>query len=405
VSAASSSVRVAGFLSRRAITRGNRGITVLTVLMMAVIYAELLFVPSLIQGATNRIESELQQYITSSVTISPSGSDQTIPDPQAILASARADPKVASATATMLAGSQISHANHTSSWPVVAIDPASYSTTFATPKTMIAGSFLSPSASDDIVLGLGIAGDDDTTASTYNASLQTVHVGDKVTVTLLGGATHVFTVSGIYSTYLSQANSRAFISRATADSLLPALSGKESAIYVKTRAVGQEQAVIDRLRAVHPDVEYQSWQSLSAMIKDVTGSFNTIKAILNAVSLVVAAIAVFIVTYVDLANKRRTIGIERAIGISGPAITLTYLLKAVVFALVGIALGLGLFYGLAIPAVNHHPFEFPIGPVTLSVTGAEIRRDALILVIVAIIGALIPAWRTVRTKLLDAIWG
>ena len=317
----------------------------------------------------------------------------------------RAIPQVASATATMLAGNQISHANRTSSWPVVAIDPSSYSTTFATPQTMVAGSFLTPAATDDIVLGLGIAGNDDVTASTYNASLQTVRVGDKVTVTLLGGETHVFTVSGIYATDLSQANSRAFISRATADSLVPALAGKESAIYIRTKKVGQEQAVVDQLRAAHPDVEYQSWESLSAMVKDVTGSFNTIKAILNAVSLVVAAIAVFIVTYVDLVNKRRTIGIERAIGISGPAITMAYLLKAVVFAVAGVVLGLGLFYGLAIPAVNHHPFSFPIGPVTLSVTGAEIRRDALILVVVAVIGALLPTWRTVRTKLIDAIWG
>jgi len=386
-------------------TRGNRGITALTVVLMAVIFAELLFVPSLIQGATIRIESELQQFITSSITISSTGSNVTIPDPQGVLSSARRDPMVASATATMLAGNQISHANRTNSWPVVAIDPASYSTTFATPQSMIAGSFLTSAATDDIVLGLGIAGNDDTASSTYIASLQTVHVGDMVTVTLLGGQTHVFMVSGIYATDLSQANSRAFISRATADKLLPALTGKASAIYVKTKNVGQEQSVIHRLERSYPDLEYQSWQSLSAMVKDVTGSFNTIKAILNAVSLVVAAIAVFIVTYVDLVNKRRTIGIERAIGISSSAITMAYLLKAVVFAAVGIALGLGLFYGVVIPLVRHHPFTFPIGPVTLSATGAEIRRDALILVVVAVFGALLPTWRTVRARLLDAIWG
>jgi len=114
---------------------------------------------------------------------------------------------------------------------------------------------------------------------------------------------------------------------------------------------------------------------------------------------------VFIVTYVDLINKRRTIGIERAIGISGPSITLSYMLKAAVFAVFGVALGIGLFYGVALPAVRHHPFEFPIGPVYLSVTSGEIRSDALILVVVAVVGAALPAWRATRTRLLDAIWG
>jgi putative ABC transport system permease protein len=403
--AATSTLRVAGFLGSRAITRGNRGITVLTVLMMAVIYAELLFVPSLIQGATDRIQYELRAYVTSSITISPSGSDLTIPDPQSLLVSARRDPQVASATSTVLAGSQISHANRINSWPVLAIDPGSYARTFATSQTLIAGSFLRPGDSDQIVLGLGIAGDDKTQAATYEASLQTVHVGDRVTVTLLGGRLQSFTVKGIYETGLSQANSRAFISTATATSLVPALAGRASNVYVKTKQVGQEQAVINRLQQARPDVQYQSWQALGAMIKDVTGSFNVIKSILNAVSLVVAAIVVLIVTYVDLINKRRTIGIERAIGISGPAITLSYMLKAAVFAVLGVVLGVGLFYGMAVPFVNHHPFEFPIGPVTLSVTAGEIRRDALILVVVALAGALLPAWRATRTRLLDAIWG
>jgi len=57
---------------------------------------------------------------------------------------------------------------------------------------------------------------------------------------------------------------------------------------------------------------------------------------------------VFIVTYVDLVNKRRTIGIERAIGISGRAITLNYLLKAVVFTFFGVLFGAALFFGGAI---------------------------------------------------------
>jgi len=403
--AGTSTLRVAGFLGTRAITRGNRGIIALTVLMMAVIYAELLFVPSLIQGATDRIELELRAYATANITISPSGSDLTIPNPQSLLKTARENPDVSSATATVLAGSQVSHANRINSWPVLAVDPVSYSRTFATPQTLIAGSFLAPGATDEIVLGLGIAGNDMTQAATYDASLQTVHVGDRVTVTLLGGLTHVFTVKGIYETGLSQANNRAFISTATATSLVPPLGDKVSSIYVKTKKVGQEQAVIDELRRGRPDVEYQSWQTLGAMIKDVTGSFNIIKSILNAVSLVVAAIVVFIVTYVDLVNKRRTIGIERAIGISGPAITLSYMLKAAVFAVLGVALGIGLFYGVVVPVVRHHPFEFPIGPVTLSVTSTEIRRDAVILVAVAVVGALLPAWRATRTRLLDAIWG
>lgn len=402
--AARSSLRVAVFLSRRAITRGNRGIIVLTVAMMAVVYAELMFVPSLIQGATNQIQLELRNYVTASITITPAGSNPTIPDAAALVARVRATQDVAAATATSLAGSQISYGSRTNSWPVLAIDPTSYARTFMTPRSMIEGTFLDSGANDEIVLGIGIAGAEMTHDSMYGSSLQTVHAGDHVTVTLAGGRTHMFMVKGIYDTDLAAANVTAFITSATANQLAPQLSGRISAIYVKTKQIGDEKATIGRLHREDRHVTYQSWETLSSSVKDITGSFDTIKSILNAVSLFVAAIAVFIVTYVDLANKRRTIGIERAIGISGPAITVSYLLKAAVFAVFGILFGAGIFFGGAIPLVRHHPFRFPIGPVTLSISSTELRRDALILLVVAMVSALVPAWRAVRTRLLDAVW-
>jgi putative ABC transport system permease protein len=403
--AAFSSLRVAAFLGRRAITRGNRGIIVLTVALMAVIYAELLFVPSLIQGATERIQLELRDNVTANIMITPIGTDLTVPDPDDLLARARATPGVIAATSTVLVGSQISYHSRINSWPVLAVDPKSYAHTFTTPRSMIEGTFLGPGATNEIVLGVGIAGAGRTQESSYGSSLQTVNVGDKVTVTLRGGNNHVFTVKGIYETDLDQANTTAFISTAAATNLIPPVAGESSSIYVRTRQIGGEEGIIDQLRHQRPKVRYQSWQALASSLADVTGSFASIKSILNAVSLFVAAISVFIVTYVDLVNKRRTMGVERAIGISGPAITASYGLKAVVFAVLGVAFGAGLFFGGAMPLVDRYPFQFPIGPVTLSVTRQELQRDAIILIVVAVVGALVPAWRAVRVHLLKAIWG
>ena len=232
-----------------------------------------------------------------------------------------------------------------------------------------------------------------------------MHVGDVVAVTMVNGRVRHLRVCGIYDTNFSDGNVTAYISSATATSLVPQLRGRVAAIYVKTSVLGDEHTVIGRLERIDSSVQYRPWQSFESSVKDLTGSFDKIKSILNGVSLVVAAIAVFIVTYIDLVNRRRTIGIERAIGISGPAITIGYVLKAVVFAVLGVAFGGAFFYGVAMPFIRHHPFMFTIGPVTLSPPSGELRNDALILVGVAIVGALVPTLRTVRTRLLDAIWG
>ena len=401
--ARASSIRVGGFLSRRSITRSNRAVTMLTVAMMAVIYAELLFVPSLIQGATDRIFNELRGTLTANVTVSPTGSQLTIAAPNRLLATIRHQPGVVGATGTILVGSQVSFQNKVKAFPVLAIDPTSYAKTFTTPSSMIAGSFIGPAASNQIVLGIGIAGDGRAQSPTYGASLQNVHVGDRVSVTLTSGVTHDFVVRGIYDTTFAEGNTTAFISSATAARLVPRLTGQVSSIYVKTDHVGGERALIDRLTTFDHAVRYRAWQTYEANVRDLTGSFDQIKSILNGVSLAVAAIAVFIVTYIDLVNRRRTIGIERAIGISGPAITISYVIKAIVFGALGVIGGAAIFFGVAIPWVRHHPFMFSIGPVTLSPTSGELRNDAVILIVVASVGALIPAWRTVHTRLLDAI--
>jgi putative ABC transport system permease protein len=67
-------------------------------------------------------------------------------------------------------------------------------------------------------------------------------------------------------------------------------------------------------------------------VQDQVATFRLISNILKAVSLLMAAITVFIVTYIDVVNRRRHIGIQRAIGIPAAPILAGYALKAGVYA-------------------------------------------------------------------------
>jgi putative ABC transport system permease protein len=126
---------------------------------------------------------------------------------------------------------------------------------------------------------------------------------------------------------------------------------------------------------------------------------------MRVMSLVVAAITVIIITYVDLANRRRQIGIERAIGIRSASIVGSYVIRSVVTALAGTVIGYLLFRFELVPVVAAHPFQFPSGPVTLMIVPEVTRSNVVILIAVAAIAALIPAVRAVRMRILDAIWG
>jgi len=162
--------------------------------------------------------------------------------------------------------------------------------------------------------------------------------------------------------------------------------------------------VVSQLKPLKSGVQFETSATLSSAVQDQIATFNLISNILKVVSLLVAAITVFIVTYVDLVNKRRQIGIERAIGIRSAAIVTSYVVKASCYAIIGIGAGLACFNYVIVPLVRHRPFQFPNGPVALVSTWQQIRQNLIILIIVALVSAAIPAIRSVRIKILDAIW-
>ncbi len=396
-------IRTAAFLAVRALVRGPLGVLVMTIAMMSLVYVQLLFIPSLIQGAIDQIESQLIDTTTSSVQVSPGPDEKVIADSSAVVASARDVPDVEAATAALRVGSEVSSGTISGTWPVVAIEPDSYGEVFTTPSNLIDGDWLADGDRDGIVLGIGIAGAGDTSRSTYRSSLRSVQVGDDVDVTLMDGTQATFTVRGIYRNNFEPSDSSAFITRDAAAALLPNTDDIATSISIRT-VRGAEHTVVERLQEQHDNLGFETWLDLRVVIDNQTKSFDLIKQILRVVSLLVAAVTVTIVTYVDLVGKRRTIGIERAIGIRSNAIVWSYVLKAVAYALAGTTVGITLYLGAVVPLIDRYPFSFPNGDVTLSVSRSQLRSDAAILIVVAVASALLPALRTVRVRILDAIW-
>lgn len=397
--------KVAWFLSLRSLVRGNFGVTILTIIMLSIIYVNMLFIPSIIQGFIKKTSAQLTETLTSNIAVTSSTPGFDIGNRDSLLTEIRSNEKVQSATGTFRAGVQISKGDISNVWTVDAVDPASYKQVFTSPNHIYEGKYLDESDTDSIFLGIQIAGVDDKLLPNYATSLKTVHVGDIVTVSLITGQKHDFFVKGIFQNIFLFSDQKAYITHKAAEKLIPPSSGHATTIYVKTKSGVDEDKLGKDLVKNQSGIKYQTSEVMSAGINEQVSAFNIVLDIMKGFSLIVAAITVFIVTYVELINKRKQIGIERAIGIKPVAIVLVYLIKSLVFALVGIAIGAVIFNFIAIPWVAAHPFSFPYGPVKLFVESGEMEYDAIVLISVSLISALVPAIQSVRIKILDAIWG
>jgi putative ABC transport system permease protein len=121
-------------------------------------------------------------------------------------------------------------------------------------------------------------------------------------------------------------------------------------------------------------------------------------------SIIIAIIIMFVVVYINTVNKRKQIGILKAIGIDQKIIVNSYVIQVIFFALCGIALGTILIYALVV-YLTINPMEFPDGDVSPVLNIASMVQAAVTLFIASLIAGYIPAWNTAKQEILAAVRG
>jgi putative ABC transport system permease protein len=398
------SLKVATFLTIKSIARGNVRVLALTIVMLILVYLNLVFTPALLDGAVETINNKTINTMSGDIIVQPAGEVPAIGNVSELVSQIGSLDGVSGACARNSLGADISYEGERVTTVVYAINPDQDSKVFQISQHIIEGSYLSPDDTDQIVLGLQIAGSDRKNLELYSSSLKSVHVGDRVTVSYVGGVEKQYTVKGIFYTELVQSDQRTYITEKEFDSMNPLMKDKASSVYVKTKDNVKLESVIEEINGVRPGLKFQTWEDVEGFLRSMTDSFKQIIVILRATAFIVAAITIFIVTYVDLVNKRRQIGIQRAIGITGASIMLSYIFRAIVYAIVGILAAALIFKYAVVPVEAHYPFHFPFGDVFLPVNIRYLITSAAILCGVAAVSACIPAFRMIRTKIIDAIW-
>jgi putative ABC transport system permease protein len=399
------SLKVAAFLALKSIVRGNIGVIVLTVFMLVLVTMNLLFVPGLISGATLSMNTILIRTYSGDIIIEPSGDDKVLNHVNDLLSQIESIDGVVAASARNDVNAYFTYEDRRIGRVVTGIDPVRDKEVFDIAGSLIEGKYLEPRDRDEILLGIQLAGADQEDIELYSSSLRHVHAGDKVKVAYSTGLEKQYTVKGIFDTSFIQTDSQAFITDLEFESVMPNMNDKATSIRIKLEEGADSDTVIERIASLRSGLGFQTWQQTAGLVQSMTESFTLINQILNVVNYLIAGITVFIVTYVDVINRRRQIGIQRAIGIKSQSITVSYLIRALFYAIVGLIIGILAFKYVIIPVEARHPFEFPFGPAYLLTRPSYTARMAFILLVVSLAAAFIPVWRVMRIKILDAIWG
>jgi putative ABC transport system permease protein len=260
---------------------------------------------------------------------------------------------------------------------------------------------MSPVLNYNLRHGSDTLGDTDILVSETEAGKRNWHAGDSVTLTSVDNKKFAVTVSGIYQD--TQLLGPVVVSPALYNQVMPVAFRTDLAVLVAAAPGADMAALRSGLeKATDPYVVVQvddHDQYKGAQGKQI----NTMLAILYgllALAVVIAVLGIVNTLALSVVERRREIGMLRAVGMQRPQVRRTVYLEsmliAVFGAVIGVVLGLGLGSGFlrTLRDLGISTITVPWGQILLMLVGSGV---------VGVLAALWPAVRAARTPPLAAI--
>ena len=403
-------LRVAFFLVFKAITRGNKYTLVLTILVTTLAFINIIFTSSIMNGAISKAYQQAQENYVSNIVILPVVDDKYVSQVQQLKTRINSLPGVVSSSSRYAQSALIRYDPdkdnldvREKAWNIKSINPAEEVKVTSLQNYMVSGRYLEEGDRDQLIMGKEISGGYG--ASFQISSLKGAKVGDEVTIAYGNGVQRDYKIKGIYNTYFPLADLSVFVTDKEMESVL-GVHNRASEVLIKTDGSVPERVYIDRLRMMGIEKEQINvWMDFIGYISGLTQTFDIIKGIVTTIGLMVAGITIFIVIFIATINRRRQIGILKAIGMKERIIVMSYIFQAAFYASLGIIAGEIIIHALLIPYFIQYPLPMPIGMVSLVLVRQDMIFGIVSMIVVSMISGFIPSWMVTRQNIIKAIWG
>ncbi|HTP11474.1 MAG TPA: FtsX-like permease family protein [Anaerolineae bacterium] len=323
-------------------------------------------------------------------------------DPAAVVQAAKALPDVQAVSERINTAGII--INHGTSVPVMitALQPDVEAPISLQAENVSQGRFLKADDGDAIFIGKALA------------DRLGVGVGDNVT--LLGRSKnesmrqHNFNVVGIYDLHTPDAEKgTVFIPLADAQTLYN-LRDQVTEVPIFLKQIGGEAAVMTALQNQLPNYEIDSWQTLKGDLKETLDAKFAYTSFFGIVVIVIASIGILNLMLMAVFERTREMGVLAALGMKGRRIMSLFLLEGSLIGVVGAIIGsaFGLLFialmgsaGLDFSKMTSGMGEVGVlmsGKIYPTITVGDLVIRFIIVVIIAMLASLYPAWQASRKE-------
>lgn len=413
----SNNLRVGWFLAKRDIKRANIWTTLLIVAVMMFTFLNLVVVSGILVGLIEGSENAAREYGTGDIVVSSFLNKSSIEKTPEIVEIVKTIPGYQSHTVRYTASAKVEsdyrstvkdgELRNGAGGVLTGIDPIQEEKFSGYSKFVFRGEPLLPTDFDSVLIGKNLLYEFTPIEAPGFQTLKNVNIGDKVKVTVGQNAKEYY-VKGILKSKVDEFDSTII----AVNSEVRKLTGQDNlnadGISIKLQDgysdSSAKQFLVDS--GVSEYARVQTFEeAIPKFLKDIKGTFAILGNAISAIGLVVASITIFIVIFVNAITRRRFIGILKGIGINRKAILYSYMMQAMIYAFIGIAVGMFLTFSLIKPAIAANPIDFPFSDGILVATVPGTINRAIILLIATLVAGFIPARMVVKQNTLSAILG
>jgi len=408
------------FMAVRDLKRANIWTTSLIVFMMALTFFNMILLGGILLGMAEGMIGSFKKVYSANVFITPSLQKNIIEQTDTISTVITSIPGYKAYSKRLTASAKAEYGYQTKiresdksesvAATVVGIDPDEENKVTRLSQYVIAGSYLNKGDVDSVVVGKSllekyVSGGP---PSAQSEKLKDVDIGYRIRLTI-GKVEKEVVVVGVIAADNNLVDGRIFM----VDNAVRAILGRndtninEIAISLNDGVLESDvkNYILNNIGNANDIIVKTSLEAIPSASADITTTFSLLANIVGAIALIVGAITIFIVIYVNAITRRKYIGILKGIGISTQAIEISYVVQAFFYSVLGILIMSLVITVLIQPYFNIHPINLPLGKSNLAITLNDLLSRGLILTVAAIISGFIPARMVAKQNTLDAILG
>jgi putative ABC transport system permease protein len=397
-------IRVGALIAYCSVKRGNKKTLIFIVFVLSLIFMNLVFLPSMIGGMSVLFTGMMQDYAYGDIVIEPTGDNPYINNADDVLQKVRAVEGVRAATKRLGVGASVEHKNKVVGVTITGLLPTEEYEISRYPYIITEGEFLGELARDEIIIGAMIAGTG--YGSEIYDNLGEVRPGSLVDVTYSNGVKKTYKVKGIMTGTFELVDLNALINYKEIEDVYGLEGSKATSVVVSVDEQGTEEQIKDKIREAGVTEQIFTWADKSeSLIKQAMQSIGAINTMTKFVSLIVGAALILIIIYINVLNRKKEIGILKAVGITPGSIVLSYAFISMFYVSLGILAGLVLYFALMFYFQAHPVIFYETMKIRPQIDSMLLIQSIFTMLTMSVIAGILPAWSVSRESILKAIWG